>query len=133
MEKKMNELRTFLKAYNTTFLSKDCTALREFYAPDNDDLVYFDNHKGNDTFTVDAHMDLLADFFEQGKETESKEVEEISMTKERFFQTDSAACICFYAHYKSFPTPAVRSTLYLEKLSQGWRIKHAHYSFEPMK
>lgn len=127
------ELTQFLEEYNNCFLQKDINKLRQFYSRENDELIYFDNHKDNDTFSVDEHLELVTNFFKHGKETESTQVEEISMEKIHCFGKGDSACICFYARYKSFPTPAVRSTLYLEKSHNEWKIKHAHYSFEPAR
>jgi hypothetical protein len=55
------------------------------------------------------------------------------MEKTHCFKRENAACICFYARYKSFPEPAVRTTLYLEKNGGEWKIRHVHCSFEPGK
>ncbi len=128
--KKNNELIEFLNEYNECFLSKDIQKIRNFYS---DELVYFDNHKNNDTYSVDEHIKLISDFFANGKSTESGKVEEIQMENITCFQSDNSACVCFYSRYKSFPKPAIRSTLYIEKSNKLWKIKHAHYSFEPEK
>lgn len=130
---KNNELINFLNDYNESFLSKDLEKVRNFYSDENNELIYFDNHKNNDTYTVDDHIKLLSDFFSNGKKTESGQVEEIIMENIHCFQSENSACICFYSRYKSFPNPAIRSTLYLEKSGASWKIKHAHYSFEPEK
>lgn len=125
------ELNNFISDYDNCFLEKNIQKLRLFYPEDNTELVYFDNHKNNDTFSVDEHLKLLNDFFHKGKETESGAVEELIMENVHSFKKESAACICFYAWYKSFPVPAVRTTMYLEKGKEYWSIKHVHCSFEP--
>jgi len=126
------ELNDFIKEYDKCFLERNIKKLKSFY-PDNNELVYFDNHKNNDTYSVDEHLKLLNEFFQKGKKTESGTVEEITMENVRYFKTESSACICFFARYKSFPNPAVRTTMYLEKNNGKWKIKHVHCSFEPEK
>ena len=49
------------------FLEKNLEKLRSFYPNNNSELIYFDNHKNNDTFSVNDHMKLLNDFFQNGK------------------------------------------------------------------
>ncbi|KLU63795.1 hypothetical protein DEAC_c42870 [Desulfosporosinus acididurans] len=110
-----DELNNFIKEYDKCFLERNIEKLKLFYPEDNSELVYFDNHKNNDTYSVDEHLKLLNDFFKNGKETESGTVEELTMENVRYFKTESAACVCFYARYKSFPKPAVRTTMYLER------------------
>jgi len=126
-----NELNNFLKQYDKSFLEKDIEKLKTFYSEKDNELIYFDNHKDNDTYSVSAHLKLLNDFFQKGKKTESGNVEELEMEKTHYFKRDKAACICFYARYKSFPEKAVRTTMYLEKNQKQWKIKHVHCSFEP--
>lgn len=125
------ELKNFISAYDKCFLEKNIQKLKTFYPENNTELVYFDNHKDNDTYTVEEHLKLLNDFFQKGKETESGSVEELIMKNVHLFKKSSAACICFYASYKSFPKPAIRTTMYLEKDKENWKIKHVHCSFEP--
>jgi ketosteroid isomerase-like protein len=125
------KLIDFIKSYTESWYTKDIEKVRPFYSDNNDELVYFDNHKDKDTYTVDDHLALLSDFFRHGKDTESGGVEELLMENIVSFKSGNSACVCIYASYKSFPKPAVRSTLYLEKDNDAWRIKHAHYSFEP--
>ena len=38
---------------------------------------YYDNHKNNDTYTLDKHLALVSNFLLNGKETESGQVEEL--------------------------------------------------------
>ena len=127
------ELNRFIKEYDRCFLERNMEKLKRFYPDDNSELVYFDNHKNNDTYSVDEHLKLLNDFFQEGKETESGTVEELIMENVHSFKTESSALICFYARYKSFPKPAVRTSMYLEREEGRWKIKHVHCSFEPEK
>lgn len=126
-----NNIKDFLNAYNQCFYHKNLDALKEFYNTDNDVLIYFDNHKNNDTYSVDEHLELISNFFENGKLTESKEVEPLIIENLKIFNKGLTACICFISRYKSFPVPAVRSTLYIESTNSKWKIIHAHFSFEP--
>ena len=130
---KSSQFIDFLNSYNQCFYQKDIQKLRGFYSQTDDDLIYFDNHKNNDTYTVRQHLDLLSEFFKKGKSTESGGVEPVIMEIISVFSKGEAACICFLARYKSFPDPAVRCTLYLEFAGENWKIVHAHYSFQPDK
>jgi ketosteroid isomerase-like protein len=127
------ELKKFLNEYDKCWLERNIEKIRSFYPEDNRELIFFDNHKNNDTYSVDEHLKLLNDFFQNGKRTESGTVEEIIMENINYYTTKNAACICYYARYKSYPKPAVRSTMYLEKNLGKWKIKHVHCSFEPEK
>lgn len=128
-----NIIKDFLNAYNECFYKKNLDKLKEFYNTDNDVLIYFDNHKNNDTYSVDEHLKLLSNFFENGKLTESGAVEPLIIENLRIFNKGQTACVCFISRYKSFPVPAVRSTLYIECIDGKWKIIHAHFSFEPEK
>lgn len=123
----------FLNQYNECFYHKDIEALKECYDTQSNVLIYFDNHKGNDTYTLEEHLKLISDFFEKGKQTESGDVEPLIIENLNIFHKESAACMCFISKYKSFPVPVVRSTLYLECKDGKWKIMHAHFSFEPEK
>lgn len=128
-----NELKQLLEEYDNCWYSKDIERIKTFYSKNNKELIYFDNHKNNDTFSVNEHLELVNQFFQNGKNTESGTVEEIIKEKVNYYIMESAACVCFYARYKSFPKPAIRSTMYLEKDENNWIIKHVHCSFEPKK
>lgn len=123
----------FINSYNECFYNKDIEKLKEYYDFKNNRLVYFDNHKENDTFNFDQHINLLMDFFKNGKKTESGGVEPLIIENLNVFRRGETACLCFIAKYKSFPDPAVRCTLYLECLENKWKIIHGHYSFQPDK
>lgn len=121
----------FLERYNECFYKKQIEHLKDFYDTKNNVLIYFDNHNDNDTFTVDEHLELISDFFTKGKKTESGGVEPLIIENLQVFSREDAACLCFISKYKSFPVPAVRSTLYLECINDVWKIIHAHFSFQP--
>lgn len=123
----------FLNSYNECFYCKDIEKLKRFYDSKNNILIYFDNHKNNDTYDLEQHLNLLVDFFNNGKITESGDVEPLIIEDLNIFHKEKTACVCFISKYKSFPDPAVRSTLYLERLEGEWKIIHAHYSFQPDK
>ena len=128
-----NELKKLLDEYDNCWYNKDIEALKSYYSNINSELIYFDNHKNNDTFSINEHLELVRIFFQHGKETESGHVEEILKENMNYFITENAACICSYARYKSYPTPIARSTMYLENDLNVWHIKHVHCSFEPEK
>ena len=124
------ELRKVLDDYNRAWYDKDIKKLRQFYDDDNC-LIYFDNHKGNDTYTIDEHLNLVSKFFNEGKQTESGVVEELLIDNLNILSNETSACLCYLARYKSFPKPAVRTTMYLQKTDEVWKIYHVHCSFEP--
>ena len=61
------ELNNFIREYDKCFIKKNIKKLKLFYPEDNAELVYFDNHKNNDTFSVDEHLKLLNNFFQKEK------------------------------------------------------------------
>lgn len=123
----------FLDNYNQAFYDKDIDKLKEFYDTESNVLVYFDNHKNNDTYYLDEHLKLISNFFENGKATESGGVEPLIIENLNIFNKINSACLCFIARYKSYPVPAIRMTMYLECISNEWKVMHVHCSFEPEK
>ena len=120
-----------LDEYNQTWYDKDLKKLKEFYDVKTNSLIYFDNHQNNDTFTVEDHLKLVSKFFQHGKQTESGSVEKLIIENFNVFENDNSACLCFIARYNSFPKPAIRTTMYAEKIDGQWKFKHVHCSFEP--
>ncbi|OPZ87797.1 MAG: hypothetical protein BWY74_03312 [Firmicutes bacterium ADurb.Bin419] len=123
----------FLNAYNECFYEKDIDKLKRFYDLQNNRLIYIDNHKNNDTYNLEQHLNLLSDFFKNGKKTESGDVEPLIIENLNIFHKEKAACLFYIARYKSFPDPTVRCTLYLECIDNEWKIVHVHCSFTPDK
>lgn len=123
----------YLNGYNQTWIDKDLERLKEYYDIDGNRLIYYDNHKNNDTYTVKDHLALVSNFLLNGKETESGQVEELIIEDFNVFSKDDAACLCFIARYKSCPNPYVRTTMYVEKIEDKWKVLHVHCSFEPGK
>ena len=64
-------------------------------------------------------------------ETESGQVEELIIENFNVFSKKDVACLCFIAKYKSCPRPYVRTTMYIEKIEDEWKVLHVHCSFEP--
>lgn len=87
----------YLNEYNRAWYDKDIEKLSEFYDVEHDELIYFDNHKGNDTYTLREHLLLISAFFQNGKQTESGEVEELIIENFNVFARQDAACLCFIA------------------------------------
>lgn len=132
MENKFKKyFENLLNDYNQTWYDKDLEKLKAFYDENNNELIYFDNHKDNDTFTVEEHLKLVANFFKKGKTTESGKVEKLIIEDFNVFANQCSACLCYIAKYESFPKPAVRTTMYAEKIDGKWKFKHVHCSFEP--
>lgn len=123
----------YVNDYNQTWINKNMELLKEYYDTDNDRLIYFDNHKNNDTYKLKDHIALVSDFLNNGKKTESGQVEELIIENFNVFYNDNSACLCFIARYKSFPVPGVRTTMYIEKIKNKWKTIHVHCSFEPEK
>ena len=123
----------YLNEYNQTWIDKDLEKLKEYYDTDNDRLIYYDNHKNNDTYTLQEHIALVSDFLLNGKKTESGQVEELIIENFNVFLKNDVACLCFIAKYKSHPKPHVRTTMYIEKIQDKWKVLHVHCSFEPEK
>lgn len=123
----------YLKEYNQTWYDKNINNLKEFYDIEDNRLIYYDNHKDNDTYSVEEHLNLVLNFFVNGKETESGEVEELLTENFNVFYKGNTACLCFITKYKSCPNPYVRTTMYLELINGKWKVIHVHCSFEPMK
>ena len=123
----------YLNGYNQTWVDKDLEKLKEYYDTDNNRLIYYDNHKNNDTYTLQEHLTLVSDFLLNGKKTESGQVEELIIEDFNVFSKIETACLCFIAKYKSCPKPYVRTTMYIEKIENKWKVLHVHCSFEPEK
>jgi len=128
MEPENKEIIEFINSYNDCFYKKDIQKLKTFY---DDRLIYFDNHKNNDTYNLKDHLNLLSEFFTNGKTTESGDLEPLLIEYVNVFNKNDAACVCFIAKYKSFPEPAIRCTYYMEKIEGEWKILHSHGSFQP--
>ena len=58
---------------------------------------------------------------------------ELTIENFNVFSKNDVACLCFIAKYKSFPRPYVRTTMYIEKIEDNWKVLHVHCSFEPEK
>lgn len=122
-----------LNEYNQTWYDKDIEKLKDYYDIKSNRLIYYDNHKGNDTYTLEDHLALISDFFNNGKQTESGEIEELIIENFNVFSKGDTACLCFITRYKSFPNPYIRATMYLEIIQDKWKVIHVHCSFEPEK
>ena len=123
----------YLNRYNQTWVDKDLKKLKKYYDADNNRLIYYDNHKNNDTYTLEGHIALVSNFLTNGKETESGHVEELIIEDFNVFSKNDVACLCFIAKYISCPRPYVRTTMYIEKIKYEWKVLHVHCSFEPEK
>ena len=133
MEDRKEYFLKYLNEYNQSWCDKDIEKLKTFYDTEGNKLIYYDNHKNNDTYTLGEHIALVSDFLTNGKKTESGQVEELIIENFNVFSKGDTACLCFIAKYKSFPKPFVRTTMYVEKIKDQWKILHVHCSFEPEK
>lgn len=122
--------RAVLDAYNRCFLERDLLGLRNLYSSDGD-VVYFDNHAGCDSASLEDHLAKVGDFLAGGKQTESGGVEPLVMENVSVFADAACALITLTCRYASTPVPGVRSTFVLQKEAAGRRIRHIHFSFDP--
>ena len=120
-----------LNIYNQAWYDKDIEKLKEFYDLETNNLIYFDNHKNNDTYTVTEHLQKVGNFFKNGKQTESGKVENLIIEDFNVFANETSACLCYVAKYESFPKPAIRTTMYAELINGKCKFKQIHCSFEP--
>ncbi|MGR3275800.1 nuclear transport factor 2 family protein [Acaryochloris marina NIES-2412] len=56
---------------------------------------------------------------------------ELSTEGIHVFQTQDAACVIAKVRYSNQPQPGVRSTFFLERDQQDWKIRHIHFSTDP--
>lgn len=74
MEELKEKFQEYLNEYNQIWCDKDIEKLKEFYDIENNRLIYYDNHKNNDTYTLKEHIFLVSEFLTKGKDTESGQV-----------------------------------------------------------
>jgi len=122
--------RAVLDAYNQCFYDHDLAALRSLYASDGG-LVCFDNHKGCGSVGLDHHLAQVATFFRAGEMTENGGVEPLSVEDLAAFAVDAAAVTTAKLRYASATRLGVRVTFVLQNENGEWRIRHAHFSFDP--
>jgi len=86
--KSQEQLQPFvdlIDAYNQSFYDKDVDAFRSLHIRDNN-LVFFDNHAGCDSFSYQNHEDNVRTFFESGK------ISQLTKENIRVFQAGDMAC-----------------------------------------
>ncbi|MBO5036603.1 MAG: hypothetical protein J6D42_05945 [Clostridia bacterium] len=86
----------YLNGYNQTWVDKNLEKLKQYYDMDNNRLIYYDNHKNNDTYTLDKHLALVSNFLLNGKETESGQVEELLIEDFNVFSKKRCSLFVFY-------------------------------------
>jgi len=120
----------FIAQYNQCFYDRDIEALRQLYDADTF-TVFWDNHPGCDSRTFEDHFAKLSNFFQNGKQTESGEIEPLLIEDAAVTGSDGFAVVTAILRYKSAPTPGVRSTFVLIKRDDRWKAMHIHHSFDP--
>ncbi|GIT92135.1 hypothetical protein JANAI62_25930 [Jannaschia pagri] len=123
-------LRSFLDHYNQCFYDRDLEALRALYLSD-DGLVFWDNHAGCDSTSLEDHVAKVSTFFATGKTTESGTIEPLLIEDLRARRRGDVAVLTSILRYRSAPRPGVRSTFVLGREGLAWRIMHVHHSFDP--
>ncbi|QUY42501.1 nuclear transport factor 2 family protein [Acaryochloris marina] len=120
----LEEFEQFLQRYNQCFCDRNLAALRNLYVDDGK-ITYFDNHAGCDSTDLDHHLQQIHQFFLTGT------IVELSIEGMHVFQTQDAACVIAKVRYSNQPQPGVRSTFFLERDQQDWKIRHIHFSTDP--
>ena len=118
------EFESLLAEYDDCFFERDIERLRSLYVADGD-VIYFDNHADCDSADLEDHIAKLKHFFDTGT------IEELASEDLTVFRHGSSACVLIKYRYPSRPTPCVRSTYYLERHDDLWKIRHIHASFDP--
>lgn len=123
---KNNELKPFvelLNKYNQCFYDRDIDKLKKLYIEDN--VIYFDNHKGADSYHLNDHLEKVYNFFK------TETIFNLSYEDLIVFKNDKSACMTAKLRYSIKPYPGIRSTFYLVKKKSNWKIMHIHCSFDP--
>jgi len=124
MEDLREKYSSFIDKYNNCFYERNVNALREMYAQ-NEDIIFFDNHEGCDSYSLQDHIDKVVNFIESG------DIEKLSYRIIKVFEGKQNTCLIVKFIYPSKPVPSVRATFYLANEHNELKIKHIHYSFDP--
>ena len=114
----------FLQRYNQCFYDRNLVSLKNLYVDDGK-VTYFDHHQGCDSTDLDHHLQQISRFFSTGT------IVELLTEGMHVFQTGDAACLITKVRYSNQPRPGVRSTFFLERVQQDWKIRHIHFSTDP--
>ena len=120
----------FIGEYNQCFYRRDIEALKQLYAA-SAFTVFWDNHSGCDSRNLEEHFTKVSVFFQQGKQTESREIEPLLIENAQIRSCDGFALVTAVLRYQSAPTPSVRSTFVLVRDEGRWKAIHIHHSFDP--
>ncbi len=123
-DEKRQPFKALLDAYHQCFYAQDIDALRRLYVADGA-IIYFDNHAGCDSLTLENHLQKVSHFFETGNIVR---LDYEDMTVHEY--TDSAVLVTT-VRYSNQPKPGVRTSFFLEKQQDEWKIRHIHYSTDP--
>lgn len=118
------EFERFLQQYNQCFYDRNLAALHDMDIDDGK-ITYFDNHEGCDATDLDHHLQHVRQFFTTGT------IVVLCTEGMHVFQTGDAACLIAKVRYRNQPQPGVRSTLFLEREQQDWKIRPIHFSTDP--
>lgn len=120
----------FIHKYNECFYQRDLVGLKEMYALESFQ-VFWDNHQGCDSTNLDDHFGKISDFFTNGKQTESGNIEELMVEHEQVCVFGDGLLVTALLRYTSAPKPGVRSTFCLVNEKGHWKAAHIHHSFDP--
>ena len=118
----------FIRDYNACFYDRDIDRLKALYSTQGF-TVFWDNHIGCDSDRFDDHFDKLADFFANGKGTESGTIEELLIEDAQVHASATTLIVTAMLRYASARKPGVRSTFVLTREDGTWKAVHLHHSF----
>lgn len=117
--------RSFFGAYNGCFLRRDLDALRRLHV-DGGTFVYFDNHSGCDSLSLEDHFAKVGRFLDSG-DIVGLEAEILACS----IHGEAAAVVARVRYRRDNPGPAVRVSAFLERHGGAWKVRHLHWSSDP--
>lgn len=113
--------------YNRCFVQRDLHALHRLYVSEGP-FTYFDNHADCDSTELEDHLQKVETFFQSGVDISGLDTELVSVSI-----NGHVACITATNRYRGKPdAPPVRVTLVAEQIESEWKIRHLHYSNQPL-
>ena len=124
-ETELELARSFFEAYNGCFLRRDLDALRRLHV-DGGTFVYFDNHPGCDSLSLEDHFAKVGRFLATG-DIVGLDTEILACS----IHGEAAAVVGRVRYRRDNPGPAVRVSVFLERHSGAWKVRHLHWSGDP--
>ena len=124
-ETELELARSFFEAYNGCFLRRDLDALRRLHV-DRGPFVYFDNHSGCDSPSLEDHFAKVGRFLATG-DIVGLETEILACS----VHGEAAAVVGRVRYRRDNPGSAVRVSAFLERHGGTWKVRHLHWSGDP--